>query len=466
VLDQFTPVSIYEKIKQIYKEDITLLFESVLNGDDGNFSYIAVGYIERVWSHDGKSFHKDERQNTTQISSNPFVFLKDYYKKLDKKYYKALSLKSGLGFTDGFIGNIGYDMSKYFQPKLQQHMQNLQDEIDENDMDIIRPRIIIGFSHKTSKLTIITSQTDKKEEIDDLITKLQSKYDYTPLKKAILHGQGSFYHTKEKFFDMVRLSKQKIFDGDIFQVLMTNRFTQKAVVDALSFYRVLRSKNPSPYLYLLEFENYTIAGSSPEVMIKLQDGVITLRPIAGTRKRGATTLEDEALSIELLADTKEIAEHIMLVDLGRNDVGRVAVAGSVQVSSFKKVEKYSHVMHIVSNITAICDERYDMFDLFEATFTAGTMTGAPKIRAMEIIADIEKLKRGFYSGSIVYFGFDGNMDSAITIRTSLIKEDHIIFQAGAGIVADSIAQNEYDEVINKLQANISTLDELAIQKLN
>ncbi len=464
MLDQFTPVSIYEKIKQIYKEDITLLFESVLNGDDGNFSYIAVGYIERVWSHDGESFHKDERQNTTQISSNPFVFLKDYYKKLDKKYYKTLSLKSGLGFTDGFIGNIGYDMSKYFQPKLQQHMQNLQDEIDENDMDIIRPRIIIGFSHKTSKLTIITSQTDKKEEIDELITKLQSKYDYTPLKKAILHGQGSFYHTKEKFFDMVRLSKQKIFDGDIFQVLMTNRFTQKAVVDALSFYRVLRSKNPSPYLYLLEFENYTIAGSSPEVMIKLQDGVITLRPIAGTRKRGATTLEDEALSIELLADTKEIAEHIMLVDLGRNDVGRVAVAGSVQVSSFKKVEKYSHVMHIVSNITAICDERYDMFDLFEATFTAGTMTGAPKIRAMEIIADIEKLKRGFYSGSIVYFGFDGNMDSAITIRTSLIKEDRIIFQAGAGIVADSVAQSEYDEVINKLQANISTLDELALRE--
>ncbi len=437
------------------------MFESVLNGDDGNFSYITIGDLERVWSKDGKSYFKDRFANKKMISTDPFLFLKDYYKNINKNYFKRLSNETGLGFTDGFIGNIGYDMSKIFQPKLQPYMKNLQDDIGENDMDLIRPKLIVGFCHKTSKLVIITSLEEKQNEIIHLKNILQTSYDYTKLKKATIQNKGKFHHSKEKFFDMIELCKQKIHDGYVFQVLMTNRFVQKAVVDALSFYRVLRSKNPSPYLYLLEFEDYSIVGSSPEVMIKLHNGVITLRPIAGTRKRGATKEEDEVLSHELLDDPKEISEHIMLVDLGRNDVGKVAKAGTVEVSSFMKVEKYSHVMHIVSNVTAICDKQYDMFDLFEATFTAGTMTGAPKIKAMELIATFEKLRRGFYSGSIGYFGFDGNMDSAITIRTSLITKDKIVFHAGAGIVADSSPQNEYEEVINKLQANISTLDELA-----
>jgi anthranilate synthase component 1 len=248
--------------------------------------------------------------------------------------------------------------------------------------------------------------------------------------------------------------------GDVFQILMSNRFTQKAIVDHFSFYRALRSKNPSPYLFLLEFEDFSIAGSSPEVMVRLQDGHILLRPIAGTRKRGKTLDKDLAMEKELLNDPKERAEHIMLIDLGRNDVGRVARAGSVKVTNLMHIEKYSHVMHIVSDVEAVIDEKYDMFDLFAATFTAGTMTGAPKIRAMQLIAQFEGIKRNFYSGSVAYFGFDGNMDSAITIRTTMLTYDTVIFQAGAGVVADSIAELEYLEVQNNLAANIPTLKDL------
>ena len=259
---------------------------------------------------------------------------------------------------------------------------------------------------------------------------------------------------------MVEESKKMIRKGDIFQIVISNRLTQKAKVDSLSFYRSLRSLNPSPYLYLLEYENFSIAGSSPEVMVRLEDGVILLRPIAGTRKRGDTLKRDLELEKEMVNDPKERAEHIMLVDLGRNDVGRVAKSGSVKVSELMRVERYSHVMHMVSDVEGILDSKYDMFDLFMATFTAGTMTGAPKIRAMELIAKFEKLKRGYYSGAIGYFGFDGNMDSAITIRTALIKKDEIIFQAGAGIVADSKSELEYFEVNNKLKALMKALENL------
>jgi anthranilate synthase component 1 len=308
---------------------------------------------------------------------------------------------------------------------------------------------------------MVTSVESFKNDLEKIEEELFKPYEFTPLKKAEIIDEGKFNYSKEKFFEMVEESKKMIRSGDVFQILMSNRFIQKAKVDHLSFYRALRSKNPSPYLFLLEYEDFTIAGSSPEVMIKLVDGHLLLRPIAGTRKRGKNIDRDLELEEEMLSDVKEKAEHLMLVDLGRNDVGRVARPGTVKVTDLMRVEKYSHVMHMVSDVEAIIDDKYDMFDLFAATFTAGTMTGAPKIRAMELIAQFEGIKRNFYSGSIAYFGFDGNMDSAITIRTSLIKEDEIIFQAGAGVVADSIPELEYLEVQNKLAANISTLKDLS-----
>ena len=460
-LDEFTPVSIYQKVKSLFKDEITFLFESVVNSSDGNFSYIFVGARERVWHKDGESFYKNEDAEISNVSKNPFVFLKEYYNKLDKTAYKTKGDELGIGLIDGFIGNMGYDMVSTFEPTLESAMSNLKDEFNIADCDLIRPKMVLVYSHKSSQLTIITSMESMKDHIPKIENSLKEPFVYTPLKKVELLDDGHFAHTKEKFFDMIDRSKDMIRSGDVFQILMTNRYTRKAKIDNLSYYRMLRSKNPSPYLFLLEYEDFCIAGSSPEVMVRLTDDRILLRPIAGTRKRGKTAAKDKLMEDEMLNDPKEVAEHVMLIDLGRNDVGRVAKVGTVEVTDKMRVEKYSHVMHMVSDVEANLDKKYDMFDLFAATFTAGTMTGAPKIRAMELIAEFEQLKRSFYSGSIAYFGFDGNMDSAITIRTTMIKDDTVVFQAGAGIVADSISELEFLEVNNKLAANITTLEDLS-----
>ena len=460
-LDEFTPVSIYQKVKTIFKNEVTFLFESVVNSSDGNFSYIIIGARERVWHKDSQSYYKNELGVVESINKNPFVFLKEYYKNIDKDAYKEKGSALGIGLIDGFIGNMGYDMVSTFEPSLESHMSNLEDEFNIADCDLIRPKMVLVYSHKSSQLTMITSMKKMSTFLPLIEEKMKEPFLYTPLKSAKLLDEGKFTHTKEKFFEMISKSKEMIRSGDVFQILMTNRYTQKAKVDNLSFYRMLRSKNPSPYLFLLEYEDFCIAGSSPEVMIRLTDNRILLRPIAGTRKRGKTLAKDNEMEYELTNDPKEIAEHVMLIDLGRNDVGRVADIGTVEVTDKMRVEKYSHVMHLVTDVEANLDKKYDMFDLFAATFTAGTMTGAPKIRAMELIAKFEKLKRSFYSGSIAYFGFDGNMDSAITIRTTMIKDDTLVFQAGAGVVADSIPELEFLEVNNKLAANISTLENLS-----
>ena len=437
------------------------MFESTINSADGNYSYVLIGDRERIWHKDNKSFYKDENGDIKQIDNDPIQFLKRYYSKIDKDIYKDISIELGIGLIDGFMGNIGYDMSMEFEPSLKPYMQNLTDNLNIADCDLIRPKIVVGYSHKRATLTIVTSMKSMSKYIDIIEDALKQDISYTPIKKGELLDEGRFEFSKEQFFDMVKTSKEYIKSGDVFQILMANRFTQKAKIDHFSFYRVLRGKNPSPYLFFLEFEDFSIAGSSPEVMVRLTDNKILLRPIAGTRKRGKTLKRDIELEEEMTHDQKEVAEHIMLVDLGRNDVGRVAKAGSVKVEELMRVERYSHVMHMVSDVVGELDSKYDMFDLFKATFTAGTMTGSPKIRAMELIAEYEGIKRGYYAGSIGYFGFDGNMDSAITIRTAMKKKDEIIFQAGAGVVADSKPELEFLEVKNKLGALVATLEELS-----
>lgn len=459
-IDQFSPIAHYKKLKDYFQRETMFLFESVVNNDRGNFSYIAVGVREKIWHQHNKSHYTDENGKTSQISDNPLLFMKQYYSKIDQNKYNEISKDLSVGFVDGFIGYIGYDMVKEFEPSLKKNMTTLVDIANVPDFELIRPKMIVAFSHKTSTLTLISSMDEFSKKFDEIENILKSSYAFAPLKKAIKLSDGNFDFNKESFIDIVNKSKEKIKSGDIFQILISNRYIQPAIVDRLSFYRVLRSKNPSPYLYLLEFKEFAIAGSSPEVMIQLQDKTILLRPIAGTRKRGKNALRDKELENEMLTDKKEIAEHIMLVDLGRNDVGRVAKAGSVKVANLMRVEKYSHVMHMVSDINAIIDDKFDMFDLFMATFTAGTMTGAPKIKAMELIAEFEGFKRGFYSGCIAYFGFNGNMDSAITIRSALIKDELIIFHAGAGVVADSKPELEFLEVENKLAATISSFHDL------
>jgi anthranilate synthase component 1 len=434
------------------------MFESAISSDEGNFSFIFIGAQERVWHQDGQNFYESQDGKTERIDEDPFQFLKAYYRSVDHEEYKKINLELGVGFSDGFVGYTGYESMKFFEPSLKENMEALTDEIGMPDVEFIRPKITLAFSHKNNILTLIARD---ESEFDTIEQALRSDVRDIPMKRATFRDEGTFAFSKERFFDMVDRCKEHIKSGDVFQILMANRYTRYGDVDKLSFYRRLRSKNPSPYLYLLDFNTFAIEGSSPEVMVALNDGRILLRPIAGTRKRGQTALKDKEMEDELVADVKERAEHLMLVDLGRNDVGRVAKPGTVKVTELMRVERYSHVMHLVSDVYADIDEAYDMFDLLAATFTAGTMTGAPKIKAMELIAKYEGIKRNFYSGCVGYFGFDGNMDSAITIRTALLSDDRIVLQAGAGVVADSKPELEYLEVNNKLGALVATLDEMS-----
>jgi anthranilate synthase component 1 len=457
--DQLAPIAVYAKLKALFKGEISYLFESA-GQSDGNYSFICIGARERLQYKNNTTIYTDNNGTSHTKNENPFTFLKNYYKNIDTSIYKEATAKLKVGYVDGFIGYIGYDMVKVFEPKLGSSMDNLEDELNTPDLDLILPKLILIYSHKNHQISLISTLKDMANKFDMIETELKSTYDFIPMSKNIGLDNGNFKHTKSKFFEMVDKSKEMIKSGDVFQILMTNRFTRNIKVNPFSFYRILRTKNPSPYMFLMEYEDFNIVGSSPEVMVRLSEGEILLRPIAGTRKRGTSKKLDLELEKELLADPKELAEHLMLIDLGRNDVSKVAKTGSVKVEDMMHIERFSHVMHIVSDVVAEIADDKDMFDLFMATFTAGTMTGAPKIRAMELIAEYENLKRGFYSGSIGYFGFDGNMDSAITIRTAMVKENKVILQAGAGIVADSVNELEYLEVENKLGALIHSLQDL------
>ncbi len=458
-LDQLAPIAVYSKIKDIFKDEVTYLFESA-GGSEGNYSFICIGARERLQYINDKTIYTDANNQKHIEEENPFVFLKNYYKNLDPTIYKKAAKELKIGYVDGFIGYIGYDMVKVFEPKLGSSMDGLIDELEAPDLDLILPKMILVYSHRNHKITLVSTLEEFSKKFIAIHDDLKGTYTYKHRVHNIGKDKGTFAHSKEKFFKMIDDSKEMIKSGDVFQILMTNRFTRNIKVDPFSFYRILRAKNPSPYMFLMEYESFSIVGSSPEVMVRLTDGELLLRPIAGTRKRGDSREKDKAMEEELLADPKELSEHLMLIDLGRNDVGRVAKTGTVKVEEMMHIERFSHVMHIVSDVVAELSDDKDMFDLFMATFTAGTMTGAPKIRAMELIAEYEGLKRGFYSGSVGYFGFDGNMDSAITIRTAMVKEDKVILQAGAGIVADSQHELEYLEVKNKLGALIHSLEDL------
>jgi len=459
LLDQFAPIAVYDKLRKYFSDEISFLFESAGNSE-GDYSIITIGARERLQYKDNQTIYTEKTGQRKISDISPFEFLKSYYASIDKTPYQEACKALKIGYVDGFIGYIGYDMVKVFEPVLIPFMDDLEDTMNTPDLDLILPKMVVVYSHKEHKITLVSTINEMGQQFDEVEEHLKSPYQYINLQPMTNDRGGSFAFSKKRFFDMVANSKEMIRSGDVFQILMTNRYTREAHVDPFSFYRILRTKNPSPYMYLMEYEDFSIAGSSPEVMIRLTDSELLLRPIAGTRRRGATRELDLEMEEELLSDPKELAEHLMLIDLGRNDVGRVAQSGSVKVLDMMHIERYSHVMHIVTDIIARLRDDKDMFDLFIATFTAGTMTGAPKIRAMELIAQYEKLKRGFYSGSIGYFGFDGNMDSAITIRTALVKPDKIILQAGAGIVADSLPELEYLEVQNKLEALMSSLDDL------
>jgi len=376
------------------------------------------------------------------------------------KQFQAVSLPGLPQFFGGAVGFMGYDVVRHFEriPDLGRPRPDFDDACFMITRDVV---IFDNVSHRVLLTTTVSpgdahsasaAYAQGVARLERLRAQLNTSMPASAQDRAHT-GNGFVSNTSpEEFERMVLMAKQHIKAGDIMQVVLSQRFRSTAATDPLNVYRGLRMINPSPYMFFLRTGDQILAGSSPEVMVRYRGGQAVLRPIAGTRPRGATKTADEQLERELLEDAKEIAEHVMLVDLGRNDLGRIASPGTVSVDEFKTVERYSHVMHIVSNVRAKVADRFDAFDVLKATFPAGTLSGAPKIRAMEIIEDLEHERRGPYGGCVGYFSFTGAMDMGITIRTVTMNGSGTYFQAGAGIVADSDPEREYQETVNKAEA--------------
>ncbi|HIE58015.1 MAG TPA: anthranilate synthase component I [Anaerolineales bacterium] len=372
-------------------------------------------------------------------------------------------------FFGGAVGYLAYDIVKLLESRIP---DTLPDKAGFNDIHLLFPRIILVHDNLKMTLKIIyNAYLEEGTDVDDAYEhgvqvmegverKIRKGLDY-PVSRydsppgVILAPEMD----KERFLEIVDLAKEYIRAGDCIQIVLSQRFSGKNPMDTFHIYRTLRRINPSPYLFYLKLGDETLIGSSPEILVRLTGRQVYVRPIAGTRPRGRTEEEDRALEAELREDPKERAEHLMLVDLGRNDIGRVCKMGSVRVEDFLSVERYSHVMHLVSGVTGELEQGRDMFDCLKACFPAGTVSGAPKIRAMEIIEELETSRRGPYAGAVGYFGFGGNMDLAITIRTLCQKGDTLYLQAGAGIVADSVPENEWQETLNKAKALMRAVEQ-------
>ncbi len=448
-----TPVSLFQKVKGKF------LLESVeQNGQIGRHSIIALGEIAKfemnqtsiavtLKNADGSTFSE-----TVELK-NPLERVRDYFKQI-----KLLAGPELGGFSGGAIGYLGYETVCYFEDlSFPKATSGIPDGI------LVVPQTLIVYDNLKRSCRVIDMCRPGKhhaEAYEHSVERLIQIKDllegplFTPKVEAFVDAKLEIEKLvdKETFKKNVLKVKEEIAAGEIFQALPSQPFRIQTQAPAFEIYRSLRILNPSPYLYFLDFGSFQIVGSSPEVMVKVNQGELLLKPIAGTRKRGDNDLEDKRLAEELLADPKELAEHLMLVDLGRNDLGRVAVPGTVEVYDYMAVEKYSHVMHIVTSIRATLKKSADAFDVIKATFPAGTLTGAPKIRAMEILSKLENRRRGAYGGMVLHLGFNGDLDSCITIRTGIVKDGAVTIQAGAGVVADSDPEKEYEECVNKAKA--------------
>jgi anthranilate synthase component 1 len=397
--------------------------------------------------------------------SDPLGFIRDYLAR-----YAPVELEGLPRFFGGAVGYLGYDMVRYFEtlPTDKPAVIGAYDAyfvLTDTIVifDNVRQKIkVVSNAHLDEGKTLQAAYEEATAKIDAIIGKLKMPLPMHADKIAPEKVSFSSNVTREDFEAAVTRAKEYVKAGDIIQVVLSQRFSGELTVDPLDIYRVLRTLNPSPYMFFLRLDDTLVVGASPEVMVRKEGRKAELRPIAGTRPRGATAEEDERMERELLADPKERAEHVMLVDLGRNDLGRVCKIGSVRVSELMVVERYSHVMHIVSNVQGEMEEGRDAFDVVRATFPAGTLSGAPKVRAMEIIDELEPLRREIYGGAVGYFSFSGNMDMAIAIRTLVIKDGRVHLQAGAGIVADSDPAAEYQETVNKAMAVVKAIE--AVEK--
>jgi len=374
--------------------------------------------------------------------------------------YRPVAVPGIPRFAGGAVGSIGYDMVRTFE----RLPARLPDDLGVPDGCLMLAESVLVFDNVAQKIKVISlahvgdaapgdAHDAAVARIDTLVARL-ARPPVEPVFPGGAPGEVRSNCTQDEYEAMVRRAKEYIRAGDVIQVVLAQRFELPLAAAPFDVYRCLRTVNPSPYMFHLALGDHWLVGASPEVMTRVEDGEITVRPIAGTRPRGTGEQDDARLAAELAADPKELAEHVMLLDLGRNDVGRVAAVGSVNVTERFAIERYSHVMHLVSNVTGRLAPGRDCFDALRAAFPAGTLTGAPKIRAMEIIEELEPVRRGVYGGAVGYFGFDGGMDTAITIRTALVKDGRVYVQSGAGIVADSDPESEHRECVNKARAMI------------
>ncbi len=454
--DMETPVSVLMKLQD---RPCAFLLESVEGGEKwGRYTFLGAD-PQVIFTVRGEDviIEKGKEIIRQKHAGDPLRFLKELI-----SHYRPVPVDGCPRFYGGAVGFLGYDMVRYFETLPAQAADDLPTDdavffITDTMIifDNVRHTIkVVACAFTGENVALRDVYDDCTKRIDAMFSLLSSPDaragDRLPAAEA---GDQEFMSnmSRDYFEDMVKKAQEYIVEGDIIQVVLSQRFETSNDLSPLNLYRALRYVNPSPYLFFLKLREIALIGSSPEVMVRLEDGTVELRPIAGTRKRGKNEQEDRALADELLQDPKERAEHVMLVDLGRNDLGRIAAIGSVQVTQLMTVERYSHVMHLVSNIRAQLAVGRDAFDVLRATFPAGTLSGAPKIRSMEIIDELEPTRRGPYGGAVGYFSFSGNMDFCITIRTIMLKADRIFIQAGAGIVADSDPAREYQETMNKAE---------------
>ena len=453
IADMETPVSAFMKLGD---SPYSFLLESVESGGGiGRYSFLGAN-PSLIFKSRGTEAEITEQGRTRKIQTeNPLMFLKGLLKN-----YRPVADETLPPFSGGAVGYISYDSVRFFEDLPEENL----DELNLPDLYFMITDTIIIFDRLMNKLKIVANAhvggdpehayQEAVSRIETLMGQLMSASSGTYFQPPPIRKQGELTSnlTPKQFEKAVLAAQEYIRAGDILQVVLSQRFQTGVECPPLDIYRALRTINPSPYMFFLRFDDLHLIGSSPEIMVQVVDDEVRVRPIAGTRPRGISRGEDKRMEEELLADPKEIAEHVMLVDLGRNDVGRVSLPGSVRVSEMMKIEKYSHVMHIVSDVRGKLDPGQDAYTAVAATFPAGTVSGAPKIRAMEIIEKLEPVRRGPYAGAVGYFSFDGNLDSCITIRTIIIKDRTAFIQAGAGIVADSIPEKEHQECLNKAQA--------------
>jgi anthranilate synthase component 1 len=449
--DLDTPLSIYLKLAN---EPYTFLLESVQGGERfGRYSIIGLASPTRIAVH-GRTclVLTGNRLIERHDDADPLLFIAEFMRRI------KVPPRGGLPrFAGGLVGCFGYDAVRSIEPRL--GPSRLPDPLGTPDILLLLCEELAIVDNLSGKLTFVVYADPNvpgafrhaRKRLAELLARLRNPVSI-PSDVSVPATAAVSSFEEEKFKDAVRRVKQYIADGDVMQAVLSQRMSKPFAAHPLALYRAIRSLNPSPYLFNFNFDDFHVIGASPEILVRLEDGNVTLRPIAGTRKRGATPEEDRALEEELLADKKERAEHLQLLDLGRNDAEKLAAAGSVKVTDSFIIERYSHVMHIVSNIEARLADGLDAFDVLRAAFPAGTVSGAPRRRSMEIIDELEPVKRGVYAGAVGYIGFHGDMDLAISIRTAVLKDGQIHVQAGAGLVADSDPDSEWQETQNKARA--------------